>query len=60
MASRLTATHDYAALAAADAVSICVPTPLNKTRDPDMSYVMDASAQVAAHAHPGVRIAVRP
>ena len=55
-AGRLRATTDYAALRAADAVSICVPTPLNKTRDPDMSYVVDAATQVAAHAHPGLLI----
>ena len=55
-AGRLSATTDYAALRDCDAVSICVPTPLNKTRDPDMSYVIDAANQVAAHAHPGFLI----
>jgi UDP-N-acetyl-D-glucosamine dehydrogenase len=55
-AGRLSATTDYAALRECDAVSICVPTPLNKTRDPDMSYVIDAANQVAAHAHPGLLI----
>ena len=40
----------------ADAVSICVPTPLRKTRDPDMSYVVDAATHVAEHAHPGLVI----
>ncbi len=56
LAGRLSATTDYAALRAADAVSICVPTPLNKTRDPDMSYVVDAATHVAEHAHPGLLI----
>jgi UDP-N-acetyl-D-glucosamine dehydrogenase len=55
-AGALSATTDYAALAAVDAVSICVPTPLNKTRDPDMSYVVDAATHVAQHAHPGLLI----
>ncbi len=55
-AGRLSATTDYAALRECDAVSICVPTPLNKTRDPDMSFVIDAANQVAAHAHPGFLI----
>ncbi len=55
-AGRLSATQDYGALRASDAVSICVPTPLNKTRDPDMSYVVDAARHVAAHAHPGFLI----
>ena len=48
---RLKASTDYAVLAECDAVSICVPTPLNKTRDPDMSYVIDAATQVAAYCH---------
>src|SRR5687767_2691429 len=43
---RLTATQDYSVLRDVDAVSICVPTPLNKTRDPDMSYVVDAATHV--------------
>jgi UDP-N-acetyl-D-glucosamine dehydrogenase len=47
----LKATSDYAALRDCDAVSICVPTPLNKTRDPDMSYVINAANQVVAHCH---------
>jgi UDP-N-acetyl-D-glucosamine dehydrogenase len=55
-AGRLSATSDYAVLRECDAVSICVPTPLNKTRDPDMSYVIEAANQVAAHAHPGLLI----
>ncbi len=52
----LTATTDYAALRVCDAVSICVPTPLNKTRDPDMSYVIDAANQVVANCHTGFLI----
>jgi UDP-N-acetyl-D-glucosamine dehydrogenase len=50
------ATTDAAKLAEADTVSIAVPTPLAKTRDPDMSYVLSASETVAAHAHPGMLI----
>ena len=53
---RLSATQDYRALRDVDAVSICVPTPLNKTRDPDMSYVVDAASHVAEHAHSGLLI----
>jgi UDP-N-acetyl-D-glucosamine dehydrogenase len=53
---QLSATQDYAQLKTADAVSICVPTPLRKTRDPDMSYVVDAATHVAEHAHPGLVI----
>jgi len=55
-AGKLVATTDYAELLAADAVSICVPTPLRKTRDPDMSYVINAAEKVAEIAHPGFLI----
>lgn len=40
-------TTDYDALACADAIIICVPTPLSKTKDPDMSFVVDAAVAVA-------------
>ena len=46
-------TSDYAVLEDIDAVSICVPTPLRKTRDPDVSYIIAATQQVRAHLHPG-------
>lgn len=50
---RLTATSDPAALKQADTISICVPTPLNQTRDPDLSYVISAADSIAAHFGPG-------
>jgi UDP-N-acetyl-D-glucosamine dehydrogenase len=50
------ATSDATKLQAADTVSIAVPTPLAKTRDPDMSYVLSAASTVAEHAHPGMLI----
>lgn len=50
---KFTATTDAAQLAAADTISIAVPTPLAKTRDPDMSYVLSASETIAEHARPG-------
>ena len=53
---RFVATTDAARLGEADTVSIAVPTPLAKTRDPDMSYVVSASDTVAAHAHAGMLI----
>jgi len=46
-------TSDYTVLADIDAVSICVPTPLSKTRDPDISYIIAAIQQVRAHLHAG-------
>jgi UDP-N-acetyl-D-glucosamine dehydrogenase len=52
----LTATTDYAAVQKADAVSICVPTPLRKSGDPDMSYIISAMEGLAPHLHPGMVI----
>ena len=42
--SRLTATTDYAAVGDLDALTICVPTPLSKTRTPDIGYVVSPTA----------------
>jgi UDP-N-acetyl-D-glucosamine dehydrogenase len=50
---RLQFTADYAILNEIDAISICVPTPLGKTRDPDISYIVAATQKVRAHLHPG-------
>ena len=50
------ATTDYAALAYCDAAIICVPTPLNKTRDPDVRFVISAGESVAQHIHPGMLV----
>lgn len=55
-AGRLSATSDFAALEECDAVSICVPTPLRKTGDPDMSFIIGATEQLAKHVHPGMII----
>jgi UDP-N-acetyl-D-glucosamine dehydrogenase len=52
-AGRLRATSDVRALADMDAVDICVPTPLRKTRDPDLSFVVKAVEAVAAALRPG-------
>ena len=49
----VTATTDFDRLADCDAVSICVPTPLRKTRDPDISYVLAAAEEIARHLRPG-------
>jgi UDP-N-acetyl-D-glucosamine dehydrogenase len=54
--NRFRATTDYAALSEMDAVSICVPTPLRKTKDPDMSYIIAAVDQVQKHLHPGMLV----
>jgi UDP-N-acetyl-D-glucosamine dehydrogenase len=47
------ATGDFAVLDGSDVVIICVPTPLRKSKDPDISYVVAAAEQAAAHYHPG-------
>jgi UDP-N-acetyl-D-glucosamine dehydrogenase len=47
----LTATADFSALKEMDAVSICVPTPLRKTGDPDMSYILSATEELAKYIH---------
>jgi UDP-N-acetyl-D-glucosamine dehydrogenase len=52
-AGRLRATSDMTALGAMDAIDICVPTPLRKTKDPDLSYVVKAVEAVAATLRPG-------
>ncbi len=48
---RIRATTDYATLSEIDAVSICVPTPLRKTGDPDMSFIAQASEDIAPYLH---------
>jgi UDP-N-acetyl-D-glucosamine dehydrogenase len=52
----LWATTDYAILTECDAVSICVPTPLGKTGDPDISYIVNVGEKIAEHLHPGMVI----
>ena len=49
----LHATVDYADLAAVDAIVICVPTPLRKTKDPDISYIIDAAESIARQGATG-------
>ena len=51
---RISATGDFAVLQDVDAVSICVPTPLRKTGDPDLSFIIDATRQLARYVHPGM------
>ncbi|HXI89835.1 MAG TPA: nucleotide sugar dehydrogenase [Blastocatellia bacterium] len=48
---KLSATTDFSHLAETDAVIICVPTPLRKTKEPDISYILAAAEQVKAHLH---------
>ena len=55
-AGRLRATDVYEELGDVDAISICVPTPLRKTRDPDMSFIMQASESIAQICQRGMLI----
>lgn len=55
-AGKFMATTDEAQLKRCDAISIAVPTPLSKTRDPDLSYVISAAETIARNAHPGLLI----
>ena len=49
----LTATTDFSELANVDTIDICVPTPLRKTGDPDLSYIVSAVDEIAKHLHSG-------
>jgi UDP-N-acetyl-D-glucosamine dehydrogenase len=55
-AGRLTASTSFEALAAADGVSICVPTPLRKTGDPDLSFILSAMQALRPLLHPGMLV----
>jgi UDP-N-acetyl-D-glucosamine dehydrogenase len=49
----LHATSDFSILSEVDTVSICVPTPLSKTKDPDISYIVTVTGAICEHLHPG-------
>jgi len=55
-AGKLSASTDYAVLKDVDAVSICVPTPLRKTGDPDLSFIASATQSLAPYVHEGMVI----
>ncbi len=53
---RFTATSDFSVVKELDTINIAVPTPLRKTKDPDMSYVVSASEDVAKYLRPGTLV----
>jgi UDP-N-acetyl-D-glucosamine dehydrogenase len=53
---KLRATTDFGAVATLDTINICVPTPLRKTKDPDMSYIVSSCQEIARHFHAGMLI----
>ncbi len=57
-AGRLRATADYGVLPECDVVIICVPTPLDRNRAPDISYIVAAGEGIAAHMRPGQLISL--
>jgi UDP-N-acetyl-D-glucosamine dehydrogenase len=50
---RIAASLPGDTMGACDTISICVPTPLRKSKDPDISYIVAATAEVVAHLRPG-------
>jgi UDP-N-acetyl-D-glucosamine dehydrogenase len=55
-AGKLHATADFDVVEKLDTINICVPTPLRKTKDPDMSYIVSACQQIALRLHSGMLI----
>src|SRR3954447_16623143 len=55
-AGTLDATTDFSIVKELDTINICVPTPLRKTKDPDMSYIVSAVEAIAKHLHKGMLI----
>jgi UDP-N-acetyl-D-glucosamine dehydrogenase len=53
---KLRATTDFSVIRDLDTIDICVPTPLRKTKDPDMSYVVSATDAIAEYIHPGLLV----
>jgi UDP-N-acetyl-D-glucosamine dehydrogenase len=53
---KLRATSDFSVIEQLDTIDICVPTPLRKTKDPDMSFVVAATDAIAQHLHPGLLV----
>jgi UDP-N-acetyl-D-glucosamine dehydrogenase len=52
----LRATTDFSVIRELDTINICVPTPLRKTKDPDMSYIDAACREIAEYIHPGLLV----
>lgn len=53
---KLSATSDFSVIRELDTINICVPTPLRKTKDPDMSYIVSACEEIARYFHPGLLV----
>ena len=55
-AGRLRATTDFSAVLDLDTINICVPTPLRKTKDPDMSFIVSSCAEIVRYFHAGTLV----
>jgi len=55
-AGKLSATTNFDVVGELDTINICVPTPLGKAKDPDLSFIVSATEAVAVHLHPGMLI----
>jgi len=53
---RFRATTDFSVVRELDTINICVPTPLRKTKDPDMSFIVSAVEEIARYFHPGLLV----
>jgi UDP-N-acetyl-D-glucosamine dehydrogenase len=53
---KLRATTDFSVVQELDTINICVPTPLRKTKDPDMSFIVSSCQEIAKHFHPGTLV----
>jgi len=53
---KLKATSDFSVIRDLDTVNICVPTPLRKTKDPDMSFIVSACGEIAKFFHAGMLV----
>src|SRR5712691_11561834 len=57
-ADRLCASTDFSRIKEVEAVIICVPTPLNKNREPDISYILRTGEAIAPHLQKGTLVAL--
>ena len=55
-AGKVRATTDFSVVKDLDTINICVPTPLRKTKDPDMSFIVNACQEIAKYFHPGTLV----
>jgi UDP-N-acetyl-D-glucosamine dehydrogenase len=53
---KLRATSDFSVVSELDTINVCVPTPLRKTKDPDMSYIVSACEEISRYLHAGLLI----